>query len=618
MPLFFCAKNHCLKILKKSDFVPINSMKGFQINTMEIGNNIPKINNIGMNKSIKQAKSAADNQSMPTKTYAAYPSGQLLKAMFVSAKPIDEQKQNLETLKKTSFAEKLEDYEFDALSNMMKSDNKNSKAANGLIGLIEDGSVNMRSIYYSSRHSDIQPNMANDIKLMQQAKVKGVPVEDLIVPKYADEAEAVKNAQVGDVYNVGDEKNVYIKTDDENSKQLKFDKETYMKLFPPVERFAVGQSQIGDCYLVSTLDTLYQNPETRAKILDCFEQDGKDVKAKLPNHEEVVVAKDCKLLEQTKDNPQEKIYIKGAEGLRILEHLYAGVRTEKTAQQAKNQTYDKIDDTVFNQLDYEDDQKFYTDAKHGSKDRIARSRAELAYLKNGGNIPEAAGFTRDERIATLEKTIAQEQKDVRYYNRKLRAEAPNTDEAMGKQLERKDQLYETLKNPENFWAEIDESRFHVVGNDDDSYADSFFELVEDENGVVLDGMKEKLQASNKNFQNVRAMYREAGLANEIFKEFDMPSYCIETEEDDFDAAVKEQIENGALFSATSEFELDNEEELTHDYNIATGHAYGAKPYVNDEGEVRIVIVNPWNTTFSTDLSSEEFRKNFSSLTYAVK
>ena len=254
--------------------------------------------------------------------------------MYVSAKPIDEQKQNLETLKKTSFAENLEDYEFDALSNMMKSDNTNSKAANGLIGLIEDGSVDKRSIYYSSRHSDIQPNMANDIKLMQQAKVKGVPVADLIVPKYADKAEAVKNAQVGDVYNVGDEKNVYIKTDDENSKPLKFDKETYIKLFPPVERFAVGQSQIGDCYLVSTLDTLYQNPETRVKILDCFEQDGKDVKAKLPNHEEVVIAKDCKLLEQTKDNPQEKIYLKGAEGLRILDHLYAGVRTEITAQQA--------------------------------------------------------------------------------------------------------------------------------------------------------------------------------------------------------------------------------------------------------------------------------------------
>lgn len=587
---------------------------------MEIGNNISKVNNIGINSGIKQKNvSAKNSQSMPTQSYAAYPSGQLLKAMFVGAKPIDEQKQNLDKLKNTSFAEKLEDYELDALSGMMKKDNKNSKATNALIGLIESGSVNMRTIYYSSKHSDIQPNIANDIKLMQQAKATNTPVEDLIVPKFETAEEAVKNAKVGDVYSVGDEKNVYIKTDDENAKQLKFDKETYLKLFPPVERFSVGQSSIGDCYMVSTLDTLYQNPETRVKILDCFEQDGNDVKAKLPHSDEVVVAKDCKLLEQTKDNPQEKIYIKGSEGLRILEHLYAGVRVDKNAQQAKNQTYNKLDDTVFEQLDYEDNQRFYTDAKHGSKDRIARSKAELAYLQNGGNIPETAGFTREDRIATLEKTIAQEQKNIRKDNRKLRAQEPDTDAKMGRQLDRKDQLYEILKNPENFWAKVDEDKFRVFDSDETgAYDTSYYELVEDEDGVVLDGMKEKLQAENKYFQNVRALYREGGLAEEIFQAFDMPAYVVSTEDEEFKSVVKEQIANGALFSATTNFEYENEDEMTHEYNIASGHAYGAKPYLDDKGEVRIVVVNPWNTTFGTDLSLEEFKNNYSCLIYAQK
>lgn len=600
--------------------LPINREKGFQINTMEIGNNISKVNNIGINSGIKQKNvSAKNSQSMPTQSYAAYPSGQLLKAMFVGAKPIDEQKQNLDKLKNTSFAEKLEDYELDALSGMMKKDNKNSKATNALIGLIESGSVNMRTIYYSSKHSDIQPNIANDIKLMQQAKATNTPVEDLIVPKFETAEEAVKNAKVGDVYSVGDEKNVYIKTDDENAKQLKFDKETYLKLFPPVERFSVGQSSIGDCYMVSTLDTLYQNPETRVKILDCFEQDGNDVKAKLPHSDEVVVAKDCKLLEQTKDNPQEKIYIKGSEGLRILEHLYAGVRVDKNAQQAKNQTYNKLDDTVFEQLDYEDNQRFYTDAKHGSKDRIARSKAELAYLQNGGNIPETAGFTREDRIATLEKTIAQEQKNIRKDNRKLRAQEPDTDAKMGRQLDRKDQLYEILKNPENFWAKVDEDKFRVFDSDETgAYDTSYYELVEDEDGVVLDGMKEKLQAENKYFQNVRALYREGGLAEEIFQAFDMPAYVVSTEDEEFKSVVKEQIANGALFSATTNFEYENEDEMTHEYNIASGHAYGAKPYLDDKGEVRIVVVNPWNTTFGTDLSLEEFKNNYSCLIYAQK
>lgn len=592
-------------------------MKGFQINTMNIGNNISKINNIGINNGIKQKNvSAQNNQSMPTQTYAAYPSGQLLKAMFVSEKPIDEQKQNLEKLKNTSFGENLDDYELDAISNMMKSDNKNSKAANALVGLIEDGSVNKRCIYYSSKHSDIQPNIANDMKLMQQAKATGTPIADLIVPKFDTPEDAVKNAKIGDVYNIGDEKNVYIKTDDENAKQLKFDKETYLKLFPPVERFSVGQSQIGDCYLVSTFDTLYQNPETRVKILDCFEQDGNDVKAKLPNRDEVVVAKDCKLLEQTKDNPQEKIYIKGSEGLRILEYLYAGTRLDKTINQAKEQTYNKLDDTVFNQLDYEDEQQFYTDAKQGSKDRIARSKAELAYLKNGGNIPETAGFTREERIAILKKNIEEDKKDIRTCNKTLKTQEPNTDEIMGRQLERKEQLYEAIKNPENFWVENNENRFWAEINDDDSYANSGFEIVEDEDGVVLDGVKEKLQAANEKFQNVRAAYREAGLANEIFQAFGMPSYNIDTENEDFDSAVKEQISKGAVFSATSKFEIEDEENLLHDYNVTTGHAYGAKPYINKNGDLRIVIVNPWNTTFNTDLSAEDFKKNYACLIFA--
>ncbi len=598
--------------------MPIIETKGFQINTMEIGNNISKVNNIWINNSIKQKKiSAENNQSMPKQTYVAYPSGQLLKAMFVQSKPIDEQQQNLEKLKNSTFGDNLEDYEFDAISGMMAADNKNSKVANVLVDLINDGSINKRTIYYSSKHSDIQPNIANDLKLMQQAKATGMPIGDLVVPKFETADDAVKKAKVGDVYNVGDEKNVYIKTDDENAKQLKFDKETYLKLFPPVERFSVGQSQIGDCYLVSTLDTLYQNPETRVKILDCFEQDGKDVKAKLPNKDEVVVAKDCKLLEQTKDNPQESIYIKGSEGLRILEHLYAGVRVGKAIEQSKIQTYDKIDDTVFEQLEYEDDQQFYADAKQGSQDSIARANAELAYLKNGGNIPEAAGFTREERIAVLESNIAEKKDFIKICNKELKEQAPNTDEKMGKQLDRKEQLYEAIKNPEDFWVENNESRHFVDTNEDGSYQYSNFEIVEDEYGVILDGVKEKLQASNEKFLNVRAMYREAGMNNEIFQTFGISSYDVSSEDENFESIIKKQIKNGALFSATSKFEIENEEELIHDYNITTGHAYGAKPYVNENGEVRIVVVNPWNTTFSTDLSLKEFKANYESVTYAV-
>lgn len=583
---------------------------------MEISNNISKLNNIGLSSSIKQKKMTEEKQSMPAQTYSAYPSAELLKATFVTARPSKEELTNREFINNTSFAENLEDYEIKSLAGMMKLNNKNSDVLKDLIGFIEDGTVNKRTIYYSSKNSDINPNLAGDIKLMKQAKETGVPVEDLIVPKYENEKEAVQNAKTGDVYNVGDEKHVFIKTDDENAKQLKFDKETYLKLFPPVERFSTGQSNIGDCYLVATLDTLFQNPKTRVKILDCFEQDGKDVKAKLPNSDEFFVAKDCKLLDEKSSKNEEKIYIRNgsAEGLKILEYLYGGVRVEDAIVNAKEQTYETIDNTVFNQLDFEENKRYYTDAKQGSKEKISRFRAELKYLENGGNIPQSAGFTREERTEYLKNEIAKNQKDVKTYNKELKTPEPDTDEVMGKQLERKDQLYETIKNPENFWAK-ELGRDVNLDEDTGIYIRNYVYFEEDENGIVLDGMKEKLQKENKWFIDNRALHRDGGYPMEVLNSFGMKAKQIEVD-DSFDEKIKQGIENKTVFGASSKSELKNEQKLTEKYNITSGHAYGAKPYYDENGDVRITVTNPWNTTFSTDLSLEDFKKMFDFVTFA--
>lgn len=582
---------------------------------MEISNNISKLNNIGLTNGIKEKKMTAERQSMPAQTYSAYPSAELLKATYVTARPTKEELANREFIKNTSFADNLEDYEIKSLAGMMKSSNKNSEVLKDLISFIEDGTVNKRTIYYSSKNSDINPNLAGDIKLMKQAKETGVPVEDLIVPKYTDEKEAVQNAKIGDVYNVGDEKNVFIKTDDKNAKQLKFDKETYLKLFQPVERFSTGQSNIGDCYLVATLDTLFQNPETRVKILDCFEQDGKDVKAKLPNSDEVFVAKDCKLLdEKTSKEEEEKIYIRNgsAEGLKILEYLYGGVRIEDAIVNAKEQTYENIDNTVFNQLNFEEEKQYYTDAKQGSKDKISRYRAELKYLENGGNIPQSAGFTREERTEYLKNEIVKNQKDVKSYNKELKTPEPDTDEVMGKQLERKEQLYETIKNPENFWAK---ELGRGANLEDGIFTSNYVYFEEDESGIVLDGMKEKLQEENKWFIDNRALHRDGGYPMEVLNSFGMKAKQIEVD-DSFDEKIKQGIENKTVFGASSKSELKNEQKLTEKYNITSGHAYGAKPYYDENGGVRITVTNPWNTTFSTDLSLEDFKKMFDFVTFA--
>ncbi len=602
--------------LKFFKIMSISLMEGFQINTMEINSNIAKLNNIGLNRGLQQKNFADEKRGMPTQTYAAYPSGELLKATYVTARPSKEEIANREFIKNTSFAEDLEDYEVKALSGMLKSNNKNSKVLRDLIGLVEGGAVHKRTIYYSSKNSDINHNLAADISLINQSRETGVAIEDLIVPKYADKNEAVKNAKIGDVYNIGDEKNVFIKTDDENAKQLKFDKKTYLKLFPPVERFTAGQSNIGDCYLVSALDTLFQTPESRVKILECFEQDGKDVKAKLPNSDEVFVAKDCKLLGEKAPAEEEKIYIRkgSAEGLKILEYLYGGVRVETAIVNAKEQTYGNIDNTVIKQLWYEEDNQYYTNAKQGAKDRLAKNRAELRYLENGGNIPERAGFTREERTEYLKNKIAEDQKSIRGYNKQLKTPEPNTDEIMGKQLDRKNQLYDAIKNPENFWAK-EVGRDVELDENTGVYTRSYVFFEEDESGIILDGTKEKLQTENKWYINNRALYREAGWSMEVFHSFGINAYNFATDDDSFDEKIKQGIENKTVIGANSRHMLKNEQRLTEQYNIVSGHAYGAEPYYDENGEIRITVTNPWNTTFTTDLSLEDFKKMFNSVVF---
>jgi hypothetical protein len=120
-------------------------------------------------------------------------------------------------------------------------------------------------------------SVVKDLQLLNRCHEEGIKPADVFVPKIASEAELKKNIKIGDVFEIEGVENVCIKTKEDGFEYLKVDKEMYMKLFPPVERFALVQSGIGDCYLVSTLDALYENPKTRHIVLSAFEQQGNDV-----------------------------------------------------------------------------------------------------------------------------------------------------------------------------------------------------------------------------------------------------------------------------------------------------------------------------------------------------
>lgn len=90
------------------------------------------------------------------------------------------------------------------------------------------------------------------------------------------------------IYNVGDlfatsDNEVYIKNSNTESSRLKIDKATINKLFPPVKRFSLMQSNPGDCYFISAFNAIMENPASRHFIYECFEQNGDCIDIAFPN-----------------------------------------------------------------------------------------------------------------------------------------------------------------------------------------------------------------------------------------------------------------------------------------------------------------------------------------------
>ncbi len=92
---------------------------------------------------------------------------------------------------------------------------------------------------------------------------------------------AIKNLSKGEAFSVGDM--MFVKTETGFDK-LKIDRQTYERLFPPVERYSIAQSNsVENCTKVSTWNCLIKNPDTRIDLYKMFEQTNNGVRVTIPN-----------------------------------------------------------------------------------------------------------------------------------------------------------------------------------------------------------------------------------------------------------------------------------------------------------------------------------------------
>lgn len=230
--------------------------------------------------------------------------------------------------------------ELKAVANVIDKKNEDSQYTSKLVDMVADGTLWRGVLRYFTPNTHTAPNIAADMDLMNDADKKGVNVNDLYVPHFSDKENGIKQVKTGDTFEVEGENNIYFKNSENEAEQLKISKELFTKLFPPVERFSCVQGAAGDCYLLSTLNAMMNNPQTRGTIYNMFEETDKNVNIKIPNGEfSYSVPKND--LRQDIDKWQ---HMQGSTGMVLAEHVYG----EELKHRLENKFYSEMNEKIEN------------------------------------------------------------------------------------------------------------------------------------------------------------------------------------------------------------------------------------------------------------------------------
>lgn len=162
-------------------------------------------------------------------------------------------------------------------------------------------------------------NLKNNNLLSENylADLKKIMNDEPIIKTYKANTpiENIKDVPIGDVVQVGNK--LYV-NDNGDLIELQMTKKKYLELFPPGSRFNTNQGKLSDCWLVSTIDHIMDNPNYRSKLYQLFRQEGNDIYIKFPDgkkeikfdNSEIMISPDGKNLD-------------GALGLQIIEQAYS-------------------------------------------------------------------------------------------------------------------------------------------------------------------------------------------------------------------------------------------------------------------------------------------------------
>ncbi len=242
-------------------------------------------------------------------------------------------------IKQLPFADELSPEDKRNLGNVIRKGDEETEYMKKMIHLVCNNMVTPMATTSLCKHGIMSELAKQDIDTYyDKVKGQGMSVKDAFLPAHATQAEGQEAAKVGDVFRVEGQDKIFVKSGDNYSRQLDMDADTYLKLYPPVERYASAQGGNGDCYLLSSINAVMENPYARPALLDCFHQEGNDVYVQFPNKDTRVKFENTQM---PKGTDIEK-YTDGPLGMKLLEHTYG-----KTYEAEK---YAEYKDTVAEEM----------------------------------------------------------------------------------------------------------------------------------------------------------------------------------------------------------------------------------------------------------------------------
>lgn len=194
---------------------------------------------------------------------------------------------------------------------MLCGEDENAENLKRIIDFISENDLSENILYSILTNGGINSKLTDDL---DEIKMAG---KDFI-PEFKDDDEALEFAKEGDVFKTKNSDFAKIKTDNDTIKELKISPKTYLKLFPPAQRYMITQGFSGDCFLLSSLNAIFNHPKAKYNILSSFTETKDGVNVKFPNGQNELFFKNCELNEDTDDVRLST----GCTGIQMLEHLY--------------------------------------------------------------------------------------------------------------------------------------------------------------------------------------------------------------------------------------------------------------------------------------------------------